>query len=301
MRVFLTGATGFVGSALVRELLGHGHEVLGLARSDAAAALLAAMGAQALRGTLEDADSLRRGALASDGVVHLGFNHDFSRFAENCALDRRAIEALGAALEGSARPLLVTSGSALVAPGRLATEADAPHPASAIVPRVSEQSADLLAARGVNSATLRLPPSVHGAGDHGFVPLLIALAREKGASAQVGDGANRWPAVHRLDAARAYRLALERAHAQPQPGARYHLVAEEGVPFHVIAAAIGRRLGLPVASLDAAAAAAHFGWFHGFAAIDAPASSRGTRALLDWHPRECTLLEDIDSERYFPL
>lgn len=296
MRIFVTGATGFVGSAVVEELMRNGHEVLGLARSEDGAARLERMGAQVLRGALEDVDGLRQGARASDGVIHTGFNHDFSRFAENCALDKRAIEAMGAALEGTAKPLLVTSGTALVAPGRLATEEDAPHPVIEAFPRASEHAAEALAARGVHASVVRLPPSVHGEGDHGFVPILVGIARAKGVAAYVGEGGNRWPAVHRLDAARVYRLAIERA----ARGARYHAVAEEGVPFRAIADAIARRLGVPSASVSSEEAQQHFGWFTRFAAIDAPAASGWTREVLGWVPEGATLLEDVDSERYFP-
>lgn len=296
MRIFVTGATGFVGSAIVADLMRNGHEVLGLARSEEGAARLERMGAQALRGTLEDADGLQRGARSSDGVIHTGFNHDFSRFAESCALDKRAIEALGAALDGTAKPLLVTSGIALIAPGRLATEQDAPHPVIDAFPRASEHAAEALAARGVHASVVRLPPSVHGEGDHGFVPILVGIARDKGVAAYVGDGGNRWPAVHRLDAARVYRLAIERA----ARGERYHAVAEEGVPFRAIAEAIARRLGVPSASLRAEDAEQHFGWFTRFAGIDAPAASGWTREVLGWTPEGATLLEDVDSERYFP-
>lgn len=294
MRVFVTGATGFVGSAVVADLIAAGHCVTGLARSSASAAALTAMGAAVHRGSLEDHASLHSGAAASDGVLHLAFNHGFSKFAENCELDRRAILALGEELKGSERPLIVTSGVALLAPGRLATEDDA---AARHFPRVSEAAAEDLAEQGVRAGIVRLPPTTHGEGDHGFVPRLIAIAREKGAAAYIGDGNNRWPAAHRVDAARVYRLALE----QGTSARRYHAIAEEGVPFKMIAEVIGQRLGVPVVSKSPDEAEAHFGWFARFAAVDVPTSSAKTRAALGWEPKEKGLIEDLDQPYYFKV
>jgi nucleoside-diphosphate-sugar epimerase len=296
MRVFITGGSGFVGSAIVPELIKAGHRVLGLARSEAAAKSLAGAGAEVHRGELEDLDSLRRGVAVSDGVIHTGFIHDFSRFKEVCEIDRRAIEVLGSAVAGSDRPLVVTSGAALVAPGRLATEDDTFSVDSKAIPRIaSEEAADAVAARGARVSVVRLSPSVHGDGDHGFVPILIGLAREKGVSAYVGEGENRWNAVHRFDAAVLYRLALEKAPAR----ARLHGVAEEEVPFRAIAEIIGRRLGIPVVAKSHEEAAKHFGWFAHFAELDCPASSKLTQERFGWRPMGRSLSADLEEGSYF--
>jgi nucleoside-diphosphate-sugar epimerase len=293
MRVFVTGATGFVGTAVVHELLSAGHSVLGLARSDASVNSIAATGAEVHRGSLDDLDSLRSGAAVADGVIHLAFKHDFANYGPAAELDRQAIEALGSALAGSGRPLLVTSGTLLlVRKGPLVTEDDATIPE---FPRKSEDAAVAAAAQGVAASIVRLPPSVHGEGDHGFVPRLIAIAREKGASAYVGDGLNRWPAVHRADAAVLYRRAIETG----AKGAKYHAIGDEGVPFKEIAAVIGRHLNVPVISVPPEEVSGHFGWLAHFVGVDSPASSAQTRKDLGWSPVQPGLIADLEAGHYF--
>jgi len=295
MRIFVTGATGFIGSAIVPELITAGHQVLGLTRSDAGAKSLTAAGAQVHRGDLNDLESLRKGVAMSDGVIHTAFIHDFSKFQEVCEIDRRVIETLGAALAGSDRPLLITSGTGIgnSAPGHSASEEDAPdssHP----IPRVaSELAAASLAAKGVRVGAMRLP-QVHNTVKQGLVTYAIELARQRGVSAYIGDGRNRWPAVHVLDAARLYRLALEKL----ETGARYHAVAEEGVPMREIAEVIGRGLTVPVISVSPEEAPAHFGWLAAFAGRDLPASSALTKNRLGWQPTGPGLIADLEQMRY---
>jgi len=295
MRIFVTGATGFIGSTLVKELISAGHKVSGLARTDAAAQSLAIAGADVRRGSLEDLESLRNGAAASDGVIHTAFIHDFSRFQENCEIDRRAIEALGDALSGSNRPLVITSGTGmgLTVPGQPATE-DSFDPNHLNPRKASELAGISVAGRGVNVSVVRLP-QVHDPFKQGLISPLIAVAREKGVSAYVGDGLNRWPAVHRLDAAPVYRLALEKG----VTGARYHAVAEEGVPVREIAEAIGRGLGLPVVSISPDEAGRHFGWLAMFVGFDMPASSALTQQRLGWCPTQTGLIADLDRASAF--
>jgi nucleoside-diphosphate-sugar epimerase len=306
MRVFVTGASGWIGSAVVAELIGADHQVLGLARSDASAEAIAAAGAEVQRGDLDDRDALRRGAAACDGVIHLAFKHDiaFSGGFEAAAdADRRAVEALTSELVGSDRPFVLASGTAGLAIGKVATELDGHGPSAAEAawgkgPRTRQATAEYvlgLASRGVRSSVMRLSPTNHGEGDHGFVATLVAIARAKGASGYIGDGANRWPAVHRLDSAHLFRLALEQAPA----GATLHAVADEGVPLRDIAEVIGHHLDVPLVSIAAEDAAPHFGWLAPFVGLDMPASSAITRQLLGWQPAQPGLIDDLDQGHYF--
>ena len=306
MRVFVTGASGWIGSAVVPELIGAGHQVTGLARSDASAAALDAAGAQVHRGTLDDLDRLHAAAAASDGVIHLAFKHDIAfsgGFLDAADADRRAVETFGEALAGSGRPFVIASGTLGLALGRVATERDGhgPDPALAALgtgPRTRLATAELvlsLASRDVRSSVLRLPPTVHGEGDNGFMAALVGIARDKGVSGYIGDGSNRWPAVHRLDAAHLFRLALEGAPA----GSTLHAIADEGVPIRDVAEVIGRHLDLPVVSVSPEDAGEHFAWLGGFLGADSPASSTLTRELLGWHPTHPGLIDDLDKGHYF--
>ena len=298
MRVFLTGATGYVGSALVRELLTAGHKVLGLARSDKSAGSLSATGAEVLQGTLQDLDILKKGAAEADGVIHTAFIHDFSNFAASCEADRNAIAAIGETLQGSNRPFVTTSGTAVSAkPGHVGTEEDKGDPNSSVSPRLQAEYVTIgLTSQGIRTSLVRLPPSVHDNGDlHGFIPILINIARQKGVSAYIGDGQNRWPAVNRLDAVRVYRLALEKG----APGSRFHAVGDQGIPTKKIAEIIGRHLNLPVVSKAPNEAAEHFGWFSHFFALDVPATANYTEETLGWKPTHAGLIADLEEGFYF--
>ncbi|MFI0728029.1 SDR family oxidoreductase [Streptomyces sp. NPDC021225] len=301
MRVFVTGASGWIGSAVVPELIGAGHQVVGLARSDDSAAALTAAGAEVRRGTLDDLDGLRSAAAASDGVIHLAFKHDLAfsgGFQDATEADRRAIETFGDALAGSGRPLVIAAGTLGLAPGRVATEADgtSDDPASLGAGRHANAQLTLsFASRDIRSSVVRLAPTVHGDGDNGFMAALVGIARARGVSGYIGDGTNRWPAVHRFDAARVIRLAVEKAPA----GSVLHATAEEGVPIRDIAEVIGRHLGIPVASVSPEDSAEHFTWLAGFLASDGPASSALTRELLGWRPTHPGLVDDLDKGHYF--
>jgi nucleoside-diphosphate-sugar epimerase len=306
MRVFVTGASGWIGSAVVPELIGAGHQVTGLARSDASAAALTAAGAQVHQGSLDDLDSLRSAAAASDGVIHLAFKHELAftgDFLGAANADTLAIETFGDALADSDRPFVIASGTLGLAPGRVATERDGlatdpPQATSGSGPEIRRANAHLtlsFASRGVRSSVLRLPPTVHGDGDNGFMSTIVGIARDKGVSAYIGDGSNRWPAVHRLDAAHLFRLALENAPA----GSALHAIADEGVPIRDIAEVIGRHLDVPVVSISPEEAGEHFTWLASFLAMDSPASSTLTQELLGWHPTQPGLIDDLDKGHYF--
>jgi len=296
MRVFVTGATGFIGTVVVDDLLAAGHQVVGLARSDESAKALESRGVEVLRGSLDDLDSLKRGAEASDGVIHLAFIHDFTDYAASAKKDLLAIQTIGVALEGTNRPFVVTSGTlGVITPGRFATEHDSGDPNSpAALRHASENAALALSSKGVRSSLILLPPSVHGKGDKGFVPTLIRIAREKGVSVYVGDGLTRWPSVHRVDVARLYRLALEKGTA----GQKYHGVADEGIPFHDIAQVIGKHLNVPVVSKTPEDVTKDLGFIGHLIGIDNPISSKYTQEVLGWHPNQPSLLPDVE-ENYF--
>ena len=303
MRVFVTGASGWIGSAVVPELVAAGHEVVGLARSRASAAVIAGAGAQVCQGTIDDLDVLREAAAASDGVIHLAFKHDLAfsgGFQDAADADRRAVETIGEVLVGSGRPFVLASGLLGLAPGRVATERDSPEapPNGGVRTRMGTAELTLsLASRGVRSSVLRLPPTVHGDGDNGFLAAIVGVARDKGVSGHLGDGSDRWPAAHRLDAAHLFRLALEDAPA----GSVLHAVADEGVPIREVAEVVGRQLGIPVVAVDPEDAGEHFGWLGAYLAIDSPASSALTRERMGWRPVQPGLIEDLGMGHYFQV
>jgi nucleoside-diphosphate-sugar epimerase len=291
MHVFVTGASGFVGSAVVQELLKAGHRVLGLARSENSAKALIAMGAEVLQGDVNDHEILKQGVAASDAVIHTAFNHDFSKFKANCEDDRQVILALGAALAGTGKPVVITSGIGLIRKATLITEDDV-APSADVMPRgATEEATRAIAAQGVDAYVVRLPPTVHGKGDHGFVPMIIGMSKEKGESAYINEGNNHWPAVHRFDAAKIYRLAIEQRPSQKV----FHAVAESGIAFRKIAEAIGKGLNVPVVNKNGAEAEKHFTWFLHFASMDCEASSELTQKTLGWKAKCETLIEDLSS------
>jgi len=289
MRVFVTGASGFIGTVVIKELIEAGHNVLGMVRSDAGAGIVKNLGAEVHRGSLEDLESLKSGVATTDGVIHLAFNHDFSKFAENCATEARAVETIGEALVGTKKPFVVTSGLAMIAPGRKATEED-PAPSSKMFPRASETTANSFLSKGVNVSIVRLP-QVHDQYKQGLVTFLIEVAQQKGVIAYVGEGQNRWPACHKTDAARVYRLALEKGKA----GRNYHAVAEEGVPLRKIAETLGKRMNLPVVSKTQEEAQEFYGFLGLFASMDCLASSAITQKELGWHPTGTDLISDLQN------
>ncbi|WDF55734.1 SDR family oxidoreductase [Mucilaginibacter sp. KACC 22063] len=295
MRVFVTGASGFVGSAIVDDLIKAGHQVLGLARSESSVEKVKAAGADVHHGDIYDLESIKQGAMQCDAVIHTAFNHDFSKFKDNCETDRKVIATLGEALRGTEKPLVVTSGVGLLRSDHIVTEDELPQ-SSEVMPRAaSEEAARAAAAQGVDAYIVRLPPTTHDKGDHGFIPMVINMDKEKGMAAYVGDGSNRWPAVHRSDAATLYRLIIEK---RPELKV-FHPVAEEGIPFREIAEAIGKGLQLPVESKSGEEAAAHFGWFLHYASFNCPSSSEKTRAALNWEPKGPSLMADLEAGHYF--
>lgn len=291
MRVFVTGASGFVGSAVVEELIAHGHQVLGLARAADKIEKITALGAEAVLGDVNDEKLLRESASSCDAVIHTAFNHDFSKFKDSCEADRRVITILGSALEGTAKPLVITSGIGLLNNGDLVSENDQVSADSTLIPRIAtEEAVSALTAKGINAYIVRLPPSVHGKGEHGFIPILINMAKEQGESAYIQNGDNHWPAIHRLDAAKVYRLAIEK-----QPKLKvFHAVGEQGIAFKEIVELIGKKLDIPTVSKSSDEVQTYFTWFTHFAQMNCPSLSEKTREALNWEPSEIGLLEDME-------